>query len=200
MAARACYDCVYVRVDPDAWLRDLAAAPRFLGMWGEHGFVHQYIEGHPLRKGERVPDDFFGRLGDAIDAVHRRGMACVDIEKAQNVIVGDDGRPYLIDFQISWHLPKRYGGALWPARVVLKCLQQADRYHLGKLHRRTRPDQLTPEQLAATYRKPWYIDLHQWLTRPAVRFRRRTLERLDPQRSEYERGAIPRQARSTPSR
>jgi len=25
MAARACYDCVYVRIDPDAWLRQLAA-------------------------------------------------------------------------------------------------------------------------------------------------------------------------------
>ena len=181
-------------------LGDLSAAPRFLGMWGKHGFVHEYIEGHPLRKGERVPDDFFQRLGDALDAMHGRGMAYVDLEKPENVIVGDDGQPYLIDFQISWHLPRRYGGALWPARFLLKCLQQADRYHLGKLQRRTRPDQLTLEQLAATYRKPWYIGLHRWLIRPALRFRRRVLERLDPQRLPGERGAIPQRGRSNPDR
>ena len=172
-------------------LKDLEAVPQFLGMWGRHGFVHTYVNGHAMRKGEHVPDDFFRRLREAIDAIHRRDMAYVDLEKPQNVIVGDDGRPYLIDFQISWHLSRRYGGGLWLAKLVLKRLQGADRYHLGKLQRRTRPDQLTTEQLAATYRRPWYINLHRWLTRPAAQIRRRTLKRLDPQRQSGERGAMP---------
>ena len=172
-------------------LQNLDTVPRLLGRWGAHGFVHAYIEGHPLRKKERVNDDFFNRLGEAIAAIHRRDMAYVDLEKPQNVIVGEDGRPYLIDFQISWYFPKRYGGGLWPARVVLKCLQDADRYHLAKLHRRTRPDQLTPGELAATYRKPWYVGLHGWLMRPLTKFRRRALERLDPKGRTGERGTMP---------
>lgn len=172
-------------------LQDLDAVPRLLGRWGKHGFAHAYVEGHPMQKGERVGDDFFGRLRDAIDAIHRRDVAYVDLEKPQNVIVGDDGRPYLIDFQIAWHIPKRYGGNLWPARVVLKCFQDADRYHIAKLQRRTRPDQLSPDQLAATYRKPWYVDLHGWLTRPLTKFRRRTLERLDGKPQTGERGTMP---------
>ncbi|MCK4657944.1 MAG: hypothetical protein KAV82_00340 [Phycisphaerae bacterium] len=172
-------------------LADLEAVPQFLGMWGKHGFVHAYVEGHPMQKGERVPDDFAVRLRQAIEAIHRRGMAYVDLEKPQNVIVGDDGRPHLIDFQISWYLSKDCGGQLWPARFVLRRLQEADRYHLAKLQRRTRSDQMTGKELAASYRKPWYIKLHKWLTHPATRFRRQTLKRLDPDRRSGERGAVP---------
>ena len=36
MAARACYDCVYVRVDPDAWLRQLAAGEPLVPQCANH--------------------------------------------------------------------------------------------------------------------------------------------------------------------
>lgn len=174
-----------------ARLQDLPSVPRFLGRVGRYGFAHEYVEGHALQKGERVADDFFTRLHEVIDAIHQRGMAYVDLEKPQNVLVGDDGRPYLIDFQISWHVPRRYGGELWPMRLVRRRLQEADRYHLRKLQRRTRPDQMSQEEIAATYAKPWHIRLHQRLTRPLQQLRRGTLDRLDPKRRQGERGAVP---------
>ena len=177
-------------VDLYQQLQHLPAVPRFLGRVGRDGFAHAYVEGHPLQKGEPVPDDFFPRLAESIRTIHQRGMAYVDLEKPQNVLVGDDGRPYLIDFQISWHVPRRWGGDLWPLASIRRRLQEADLYHLKKLQRRTRPDQLTPEELAATYAKPWYIRAHQRLTRPLQQFRRRMLERLDPMRRAGERGAV----------
>lgn len=36
MAARGCYDCVYVRVDPDAWLRELSAGQPVLPKCANH--------------------------------------------------------------------------------------------------------------------------------------------------------------------
>ncbi len=36
MAGRACYDCVYVRVDPDGWLRELAAGRPVLPRCANH--------------------------------------------------------------------------------------------------------------------------------------------------------------------
>ena len=36
MAGRACYDCVYVRVDPDGWLRELAAGRPVLPQCANH--------------------------------------------------------------------------------------------------------------------------------------------------------------------
>jgi hypothetical protein len=167
-------------------LADLDVVPRFTGMWGKGAMAHEYVPGHVLRKGERVPDDFFGRLQDAVAEMHARDMAYVDLEKCENVLVGDDGRPYLFDFQIAFRVPPSWR---WfpPARWLLRRFQQGDRYHLTKLQRRTRPDQLRPEVLAASYRRPFYVHVHRWLTRPFQAARRWVLRRVDPVRASGER-------------
>lgn len=169
-------------------LEDLDVVPRFLGAYGKHGFAHEYVEGHDLRKGEHVPDDFFDRLRSGLAEIHRRGMAYVDLEKCENVLVGDDGRPYLFDFQIAWNWPRRWGSELWPLRWIRGRLQQADRYHVSKLQRRTRPDQLTPDELEASRRRPPHVKAYSVLTRPLTRMRRRVLNRIDPVKKRGERG------------
>ena len=160
-----------------AALGNIEGIPRFLGRWGDNGFVHEYVEGHPLRRYEIVNDEFFPRLAALLGAVHAHDMAYVDLEKRENILVGDDGKPYLIDFQISFALPAGRWKRSRLARFVLRRLQESDRYHLLKHHRRHRPDQLTAEQLAASRRRPFYIDLHRYLFRPLTLLRRRTLRR-----------------------
>lgn len=169
-------------------LAGIPGIPRLLGGWGPTGLIREYVEGHTLAEVDRVNDDFHPRLRELIGAIHARDMAYVDLEKPGNILVGEDGRPHLFDFQISWYWPRRWGGALWPARAIRRRLQSGDLYHLIKLQRRTRPDQLTPEALAASYRKPWFVRTYNLLTRPFTRFRRRILGRLDPQRGRGERG------------
>lgn len=171
-------------------LRDVDGIPHVLGRYGPTGIVRDYIEGHPLARGQHVRDDFHTRLRSLIDTIHRRGMAYVDLEKCENVLVGDDGQPYLFDFQISWYLPARWGGELWPARGLRRWFQKGDLYHLGKLHRRTRPDQLTAQERIATYRKPWHIHVHRIFTWPLTRCRRLVLSRVDPRRTDGERGRV----------
>ena len=171
-------------------LGDLEGIPKMFGRWGKTGIVREYVEGKPLARGERVPDDFHERLRSLIASIHERKMAYVDLEKCENVLVGDDGKPHLFDFQISWYLPRRFGGELWPMRRLRRWLQSGDLYHLTKLQRRTRPDQLSEEQLAASYRKPWYVHLHRAITGPFTWVRRRILDRVDPRRGRGERGRI----------
>ena len=171
-------------------LGDLEGVPRMLGRWGRTGVVREFIEGHPLDTGGPVPDDFHARLGALVGRIHQRGLAYVDLEKCDNVLVGDDGKPYLFDFQIAWYLPRRWGGELWPLRGLRAWFQAGDRYHLLKLRRRTRPDQMSPEDLAASYRKPWYVRLHRALTWPLQWCRRRILNRVDPRRKRGERGRV----------
>lgn len=171
---------------------DLDAVPTFLGRVGPTGIAHVYVEGGPLDRDRRVPDDFFDRLRSVIAAVHERRMAYVDLEKRQNVLVGSDGRPYLIDFQISWHVPRAWGGELFPARWIRRRLQEADRYHLLKLQRRVRRDQLSAAQIEASYRRPFHVNVHRWLTRPLLRMRRAVLDRIDPRRGDGERGTVQR--------
>jgi hypothetical protein len=170
-------------------LADLPAVPQYVDRFGAFGFVHEYVDGHPLGRGEQVRDDFFDLLRQSIGFIHQRGMAYVDLEKCENVIVGDDGRPYLVDFQIAWRVPRRWGDR-WPLTWIRSRLQRADRYHLLKLQRRCRPDQLSEEQLRASYRKPGSLRMHGFISRPFIHLRRKILAKLDPRRSKRERGRI----------
>lgn len=132
--------------------------------------AHDYIPGRPLRDGDHVEEEFFAELRRVLDRVHARGIAYVDLHKRENVLVGDDGRPYLIDFQISAKLPR-----VWPLSTLLWLLQQSDQYHLVKHVYRQRPDLCGPVLAAQAERPPWWIRLHRRAAVPFRRLRRRLL-------------------------
>lgn len=137
--------------------------------------ARQYIAGHPLGLREAVADDFFPRLAALLDRLHERDMAYVDLHKRENVIVGDDGQPYLIDFQISHHLRTRVPGLAWLARRVLGLLQASDHFCLAKLHVRCRPDQVRAVRGDLSLPPPWWIVLHRLAAVPFRTLRRRLL-------------------------
>jgi len=158
-------------------LQDLPGVPRLLGRVGKSAFAHAWIEGRDLLdQKDLLPDDFFDRLGALVASVHAHGMAYVDMNKPDNVLAGADGRPVLIDFQISW-VPRP---SPWPLgalkRGLLAMFQEADRYHVGKLKRLYRPDLMTPDEREATYRRPWFLNLHRVLGAPLRDLRRKFLE------------------------
>ncbi len=161
--------------------------PRYRGAWGDTGLVHEYVAGHPLGRHDILDDEFFPRLSAMLDEIHDMEMAYVDLEKRENILLGDDGRPYLIDFQISWFLNPRDGGKSWPARKILDILQTADRYHLLKHWRRARADQLNPDQIAESGRPPFWIAWHRLLFRPVTRLRRQILTGLGARSSAHGR-------------
>ncbi|MFQ5415067.1 MAG: hypothetical protein ACE5E6_11475, partial [Phycisphaerae bacterium] len=171
-------------------LDGLEGVPRLIARWGRTGIVREYVDGTPLVKGHPPPDDFHERLRSLVASVHARGVAVVDLEKPENVLVGADGGPHLFDFQISWYWPKRWGGESPPLAWLRARLQAADRYHLVKLQRRTRPDQLAADVVAASYRKPWPVRAFTTATRPITRLRRVMLNRAAPKRPGAERGQM----------
>lgn len=166
---------------------DLAGVPDFAGRIGDDAFAHVYVEGRPLKKGDAVDDAFFPTLEALMEQVHAREAAYVDFEKRENIIVGDDGKPYLIDFQISFKRPSGFIGRLWSTRWLLRKLQASDRYHLLKHWRRFRPDQLDEATMSLAQHVPNYIKWHRTLTRPLMNFRRQALAKLDPARANYKR-------------
>jgi hypothetical protein len=157
-------------------LSDLPNVPAVLGMVGQTGFVHAYVEGHPLGKERLVPDGFFEKLQALMAELHRRDVAYVDTNKPQNILLGDDGLPHLIDFQISYDL---HDLGDWPwSRWLLRRLQREDLYHILKHKKKLRRDETTPAELAAAERRSGLIRLHRFVTRPYFLFRRRTFKRL----------------------
>ncbi len=159
-------------------LRDMPGVPRLIGTVGSNGFLHAYVPGHPLSRDEAVSDTFFDELFEMLETLHDRHIAYIDLNKRQNILMGDDGKPYLIDFQISLHMPPIGWKKLWPARWFLRRFQHADRYHSLKHKRRLRPDLLTANERQEVEHLSIWIKLHRRLTRPLTNLRRRTLKRL----------------------
>ena len=144
----------------------------------DYAVARRYIAGHPLAENEQVNDRFFPLLQRLLDRMHARGIAYVDLHKGENVLVGEDGRPYLIDFQISIALPRWWPARSRMARAVLRLFQNADDYHLLKHWSFYRPDQCTMTRRELGKRRPWVIRLHRLLAVPFRGLRRRLLVAL----------------------
>lgn len=163
-----------------AILGDMAGLPRYVGRVGTTGFLHTFVPGRVLQKGDRVNDLFFDQLAALLRSMHERGVAYVDLNKPQNILLGDDGRPYLIDFQISLRCPRPSPFLPWryALRWVWSLFCDADGYHLLKHKRRLRPDLLTEPERDAAGGVGFWIQAHRLIARPLTHLRRRLLTRL----------------------
>jgi len=155
-------------------LDDLPGIPKFHGFVGPTGFAHKFIPGHPLKKAATVNDDFFDKLKILLEEIHRRQVAYVDLNKPENVLLGQDENPYLVDFQISFTAQR-----LKFLRPVLHQLQTEDWYHFSKHKRRLRPDLLTPEDYARSYKRSIPIRIHRIISMPYFAVRHLIMDLLD---------------------
>lgn len=147
-------------------LHDIPGIPHFEGFVGRTGFAHEYIRGRKLERKDVPNDTFFDNLKILLEAVHARNVSYVDLHKLGNIILGDDGKPYLIDFQISFAPRFRWPGVAWVSRKILRQLQAEDWYHYAKHKRRLRKDLTTPEDHALSYNPSLPNRLHRQLSKP----------------------------------
>jgi hypothetical protein len=119
-------------------LEGIPGIPRLVSQPRPDAFLREYVEGATVRETPRLPGGFFASLEEVLRAVHARGVAYVDLAKEENVLVGEDGRAWLIDFQVSL---SREG----PLRPLVGLLQREDLYHLSKMRLRRGPGEATDE-------------------------------------------------------
>lgn len=97
--------------------------------------AHVWIPGVTFTPWTRVDDQFFPRLTVALAQVHAHGIAHLDLAKWENILVGDDGQPWLLDFQV--HMSARRS----LMRALVRRVQTFDRFYLCRHWSRARPDQ-----------------------------------------------------------
>ncbi len=170
-----------------SYLQPLRCVPQWVGDHGQNGFAYRFIPGRSLDEKPDLPDAFFDDLKRLLHSVHKTGVCYVDFNKRGNILLGDDGKPYLIDFQISLRLDRPFWGRL------RRMLQREDYYHLLKHKRRLRPDLLTDSERQLSGRPSTAIRLHRLLTVPLRTLRRRLLGVL------YRRGVLTPDASLTPT-
>ncbi len=158
-------------------LAGVPGIPRWAGRVGSCGYAIEYIEALPLDHFTAPPPGFFDRLRELFDAVHARGVAYGDANKRSNILVAPDGRPYLVDFQLSlctrdeWPLVDSLVGA------IVRYIARKDLYHLYKHKRRMAPQELTAEQEVLSRRRGALHSLHRKISKPYRTLRRRFLAR-----------------------
>ena len=94
----------------------------------KHTLAFNFIKGDALKKfpDNSIPKEYFLELEKNIKKMHNKDIVHLDLRNLGNIIMGEDGLPYIIDFQsyISVkHLPKKLKNILKGADItgVYKC-------------------------------------------------------------------------------
>jgi serine/threonine protein kinase len=147
-------------------LDDLNQVPDFLGFPDEYSIAMEYCPGTLLRhlESHQLQSNFFEELETLVESIHRRGIVHSDLKKQENVMVGEDGGPILIDF--GTHFQKKDG--FRPIYGFLyRQFKQMDLNAVSKLKRTFCPEAVEEKDLQR-------LDSPTFLER-ADRFRRRYL-------------------------
>jgi len=159
-------------------LQGVPGIPQFLGTIGPTGFLHEFIPGTDLHAKLPLTPEFFAQLEKLFADVHDRHIAYVDSNKRENILRGDDGRPWLIDFQISFHLKRGLCNNVL-TRWTFRRLVRADWYHFYKHKTRLLPEACTPEEFEKAKDRGLLHRLHRLIARPIIVIRRKFLSRYD---------------------
>lgn len=124
-------------------LEGIRGIPRSFGLIGGNCLALEHIQGPSLRAYEaRMADreKFFALLLETIDAMHAAGVAHGDLKRKDNIIVGPDEEPYVIDFGIAC---VRDGGKL--NRLWFAWVSQMDYNAWTKLKYGRNRENMSPE-------------------------------------------------------
>jgi hypothetical protein len=141
-------------------LAGYTAAPRFIAKIDDFGFLMEFVEASALPKrkqGWRLDKDFFVMAKQALEELHRRGIAHGDIRK-NNILVRSDGQPCLLDFQTCTF----DGPGKWRHRIFLK-MALIDKLTLLKIQKRYFPASINQEEATLMEEQPAMLTVGRFL-------------------------------------
>lgn len=128
-------------------LRGIQGVAALYGVVDGLALVIQEIPGRSiegLEKEKKLPASFFEDMRNLVATVHRKGLCHCDLKRAANVLFGDDGKPYLIDWSAAI-LEREF--RFFPASMIYKRFLLDDRHAVIKLQLRHCPEAVPPEDL-----------------------------------------------------
>ena len=108
--------------------------------------VIEAIPGNDMESLEKMkgpPESFFDALSQLISLCHERGVAHCDLKRAPNTILGNDGRPYIVDWAASI---LREEFRIPPMNLIHRRFMRDDHMAVVKLKLRHRPETVTQEE------------------------------------------------------
>ena len=83
-------------------LTGMKGIPKPVGRIDRFAFAMEFIPGRPILRGEPLPSSFFSDLERVLREVHDRGVVHLDLRHKGNILVSENGEPFLIDFNSSF--------------------------------------------------------------------------------------------------
>lgn len=125
-------------------LTGMKGIPKAVGRIDRFAFAMEFIPGRPILRGEPLPSSFFSDLERVLREVHDRGVVHLDLRHKGNILVSENGEPFLIDFNSSFAFKEKR----FLRRYLFPLLRWVDYGGLLKLKKRISPSSMTPEELA----------------------------------------------------
>ncbi|MCL5104360.1 MAG: hypothetical protein M1133_09635 [Armatimonadetes bacterium] len=128
-------------------LRGVAGIPELVGKLDRYAFAIEHIRGTSLEHVEQgsLDNKFYVRLRTVIDDIHSRGVAHCDLRSRGNVMLGEDGRPYVVDFAACVYR----GRGINPFfKWLFHQFVLADRNAVLRIKQRTSPELITDQDRA----------------------------------------------------
>lgn len=88
--------------------------------------------------------DFFDSLKVLTEKIHERGVAHCDLKRTPNIMLGDDGQPYIVDWA-SFMSESEF--RFFPLNLIYRKFLQDDYMAVTKLKVNNRPDIATAEEI-----------------------------------------------------
>lgn len=105
---------------------------------GPERLTRSFLPGLPMQRSKPTDPKYFKAAARLLRHLHRIGVVHNDLAKEPNILVGNDGAPAFIDFQLAWFAPQR--GRLF------RLLGYEDLRHLLKHKRSYCPQRLTQRE------------------------------------------------------
>ncbi|MFC1840256.1 hypothetical protein ACFL1N_11790, partial [Thermodesulfobacteriota bacterium] len=126
-------------------LKGLKGVPVFYGSIGGITLIVEEIEGTDIEKMEVVSslgDNFYRELKNLIKEIHKRGLAHCDLKRAPNIMLGNDGKPYIVDWASA--ISEREF-RFFPMNVIYKRFIKDDLNAITKIRLKYQPDKVSQE-------------------------------------------------------
>jgi serine/threonine protein kinase len=127
-------------------LTDLKGIPRYFRSIDGLALILEEIPGRNiegLEKEKGLPEEFFDGLRRLVEHIHKRGLAHCDLKRAPNILLGYDGKPYIVDWSASiFKTEFRF----FPLNLLYRRFLLDDFNAITKIQLRHCPENVTPEE------------------------------------------------------
>ena len=126
-------------------LKGVKGTPRLFRVLDGCALILEYIPGKSLENSKvtgKLPPAFFEDLGALVGAFHQRELCHCDLKRASNILIGDEGKPYVLDWSAAIMKTefRPFPLTLIYRRFILDDLNAVTKYQL-----RHCPETVTPE-------------------------------------------------------